>query len=360
MNSRVGRLGGHSHDSRNLTFLFRSREATTHRVYLNEVDTPLHLNLMTRVPRTDGGWEIVRVELQLRTLLQDSWGELTHEDTYKPGVEVSELVATLSGRMADIFAVMDRLAQDLRNELDTKLAAAVGDLPEPVALSEEPSSLNEEQKPADETSYSDSQLLEAVKEFVEKRYDSLIEPLYLASFAWELQREFGSEITDGWLGFGKMANLLSEVVPDDSIITGVPGLLIPRGMDHSVVAGAVKGTLQRPADIPEIAVELRRYDAQFPLLSAKDLSGAYSVLAAVHNDSRASYGKPDLRYLNAVTRSARDRSQKTECPISRSVLNYIGVGYPFDSGSHKMLWSRESIYQEANPEVTALARRGAA
>ena len=40
MNSRVGRLGGHSHDARNLTFLFRSREATTHRVYLNEVDTP--------------------------------------------------------------------------------------------------------------------------------------------------------------------------------------------------------------------------------------------------------------------------------------------------------------------------------
>ena len=34
-------LYGHSHDSRNLTFLFRSREATTHRVYLNEVDTPL-------------------------------------------------------------------------------------------------------------------------------------------------------------------------------------------------------------------------------------------------------------------------------------------------------------------------------
>ena len=41
MNSRVGRLGGHSHDFRNFTFLVRSREATTHRVYLNEVDTPL-------------------------------------------------------------------------------------------------------------------------------------------------------------------------------------------------------------------------------------------------------------------------------------------------------------------------------
>ena len=47
--------------------------------------------------------------------------------------------------------------------------------------------------------------------------------------------------------------------------------------------------------------------------------------------------------------------------VIKSPLSISGeVGYPFDSGSHKMLWSRESIYQEANPEVTALARRGAA
>ena len=51
MNSRVGRLGGHSHDSRNLTFLFRSREATTHRVYLNEVDTPLATNMNSQSVR---------------------------------------------------------------------------------------------------------------------------------------------------------------------------------------------------------------------------------------------------------------------------------------------------------------------
>ncbi len=49
MNSRVGRLGGHSHDSRNLTFLFRSREATTHRVYLNEVDTPHYTHFYSRL-----------------------------------------------------------------------------------------------------------------------------------------------------------------------------------------------------------------------------------------------------------------------------------------------------------------------
>ena len=48
MNSRVGRLGGHSHDARNLTFLFRSREATTHRVYLNEVDTKQQRYRMVR------------------------------------------------------------------------------------------------------------------------------------------------------------------------------------------------------------------------------------------------------------------------------------------------------------------------
>ena len=46
--------------------------------------------------------------------------------------------------------------------------------------------------------------------------------------------------------------------------------------------------------------------------------------------------------------------------LTETVLESNEVGYPFDSGSHKMLWSRESIYQEANPEVTALARRGAA
>ena len=46
--------------------------------------------------------------------------------------------------------------------------------------------------------------------------------------------------------------------------------------------------------------------------------------------------------------------------LHQFIERIVRVGYPFDSGSHKMLWSRESIYQEANPEVTALARRGAA
>ena len=66
MNSRVGRLDGHSHDSRNLTFLFRSREATTHRVYLNEVDTPLvriyTLSLSLRILAAIIYWQIREID----------------------------------------------------------------------------------------------------------------------------------------------------------------------------------------------------------------------------------------------------------------------------------------------------------
>src|SRR5262249_47864668 len=61
--------------------------------------------------------EPVRCEIQVRTLLQHAWGELTHEDTYKPGVKVPELIKVLSKRLATTLAVLDEIAQDLRNEL---------------------------------------------------------------------------------------------------------------------------------------------------------------------------------------------------------------------------------------------------
>ena len=55
--------------------------------------------------------EVVACELQLRTLLQESWGELTHEDTYKPGSSALRLVTTLSRRMADLLATLDDMAE---------------------------------------------------------------------------------------------------------------------------------------------------------------------------------------------------------------------------------------------------------
>jgi len=57
-------------------------------------------------------------EVQIRTLLQDAWGELTHEDIYKPGMHVPQIVASLSKRLATALAVMDEIAQDIRDELD--------------------------------------------------------------------------------------------------------------------------------------------------------------------------------------------------------------------------------------------------
>jgi len=77
------------------------------------------INLIVGVPVPRGGLMVpVTCEIQIRTLLQHAWGELTHEDTYKPGVKVPELVQVLMKRLATTLAVLDEIAQDLRGELD--------------------------------------------------------------------------------------------------------------------------------------------------------------------------------------------------------------------------------------------------
>ncbi len=67
--------------------------------------------------------EPVTCEVQMRTLLQHAWGELTHEDTYKPEMKVPTLIVMLSKRLANTLAVLDEIAQDIRTELD-KLESA--------------------------------------------------------------------------------------------------------------------------------------------------------------------------------------------------------------------------------------------
>ncbi len=59
----------------------------------------------------------ISCEIQIRTLLQDSWAELTHEDIYKAGVDLPE---DLKGRMEDLaslLAVADEIAQRVRNRI---------------------------------------------------------------------------------------------------------------------------------------------------------------------------------------------------------------------------------------------------
>ncbi len=76
-------------------------------------------HLLVKVPVSRAGSvETVPCEIQVRTLLQNAWGELTHEDTYKPGMEVPELAKNLSLRLATVLKVMDELAVDIRDELN--------------------------------------------------------------------------------------------------------------------------------------------------------------------------------------------------------------------------------------------------
>jgi len=287
-----------------------------------------HLNIICAISTPKGSWEVVRCELQVRTLLQDSWGELTHEDTYKPGSPVSELVSTLSRRMADMLAVLDSLAQDVRNELERAASTAAGDLPRDGSSEVDAVGLVEG---GHDPSTSPTQpvvdgpeLLEAVRRYIRTRWESLDNPLHLASLAWELQGEFGSEITNGWLGYERMVELLRSSVPPDAIVSDVPGLLVPGGFDPGVRPPSAE-TSALPDGVPAVALSLKAYDKDFPAIPSETLSLAYSLLAEAHNALRGQYGQPDIRYLNTVTKMARDLSMGSGEPIGRNVLNYIGI-----------------------------------
>ena len=78
----------------------------------------IHVLVGVNVP-VGGQFEELICEIQIRTLLQHAWGELTHEDTFKPEIEVPELVQKLSKRLATTLSVLDEIAQDLRDELET-------------------------------------------------------------------------------------------------------------------------------------------------------------------------------------------------------------------------------------------------
>jgi ppGpp synthetase/RelA/SpoT-type nucleotidyltranferase len=80
--------------------------------------------------------EPVTCEVQIRTLLQDASGELTHEDTYKPEMKVPPFIVILSKRLANALAVLDEIAQDIRNELDkTEDRDTISEIPEDLTLS---------------------------------------------------------------------------------------------------------------------------------------------------------------------------------------------------------------------------------
>lgn len=62
------------------------------------------------------------VEVQVRTMMQDAWGELTHENSYKPGEHaLPDLYLAIAKHMADMLHQVDELARTLAIETDALL-----------------------------------------------------------------------------------------------------------------------------------------------------------------------------------------------------------------------------------------------
>ena len=285
----------------------------------------------------------VTCELQVRTLLQDSWGELTHEDTYSKAGESPPLVEVLSARMADLLATLDDIAEDLRNELDRMDEAIVAETAPQV---DEPgeAALDPSLNPGPGADAADLLL---------ERWNSLDRPLELSSLAWALQHEFGAEVSDDWFGFRTFKRFLRAAIPDGEISTGRRAYLLPPGSapsdaddtagisidiadiadivedtpcdaDNDIVVDAGRDASDEPsaaADVPDEVRELRRVERGFPLVATADWRRLYEHLAESWRRNGA--GTPSNQMVNQLTRSARDRARAAGDPLSRRHLDYV-------------------------------------
>lgn len=272
----------------------------------------VHVNLKTAISLSVE-WHLVTCELQVRTLLQDGWGELTHEDTYKPGSEPPALVRTLSRRMADLLAAVDDIAQDLREELDRLSIVAIDEPAE--STSADPQGKEPERVPAEMRSEAGSQ--EAAMRYLRERLDGLNRPIDLASLAWELQREFGQEVSQSWFGFQSFKSLVRASSKGVTITDRPPAYVMPADFVASAAAGSLT-----PANIPGAARTLKEIDKGFPLLSREQLLAAYERLSRASQDINWAEPVADLARVNDMTRRARQVD--SDClAVSRPNLDYI-------------------------------------
>jgi hypothetical protein len=261
-----------------------------------------HVNLCTSVPRATER-HVVVCELQVRTLLQDSWGELTHEDTYKPGGEVPPLVDTLSKRMADLMATLDDLAEDLRLELDRLAEDSLVD-----GAGGDPGQASPNR--------------DAAQAYLAERIATLDGPLDLGSLAWELQREFGQEIADGWFGHGTFKVLLTSAVPEVRVSPNPPSYVLPAGFD-------VESYARPRPDVPRAASLLKDADRSFPLVAKEHWPRIYLAIATAMESVTWS-GAPDIRIVNELSRSARDAAVSSGLErVTRQQASYVANGLMF-------------------------------
>ncbi|WP_395369942.1 GTP pyrophosphokinase family protein [Streptomyces tubercidicus] len=291
----------------------------------------IHVNLCTSVP-SGLKRKVITCELQVRTLLQDGWGELTHEDTYKPGSAPPVLVERLSRRMADLLATVDDIAQDLRQELDGLSSLNVED---PSAGGPGSPSANPSKTP--ELDQYQLALREAAMRYLRDRVGAIERPIDLASLAWELRKKFGQDIIEGWLGFGTFKALLKASAPNVRVTNEPPSHVLPDDYDASIATV----TTQDYPDIPDVALILREVDRGFPLVSKGRLNAAYNQLADASrhidwNDPTSN----NISRLNEMTRLARELNAE-ENPVPRSHLDYIAKSILFSGNLNRPLTAEE-------------------
>lgn len=318
----------------------------------------IHINLCTSVP-AGLKWKVITCELQVRTLLQDGWGELTHEDTYKPGSTPPVLVETLSRRMADLLAAVDDIAQDLRQELDRLSTKDIETSSESVAVAPTSATGGLGQvaiQPA---------LRDAASAYLRTRVAQLQRPMDLASLAWELNRKFGQEVSQGWFGLGNFKSFLKASIPNVRVTDDPPSYVLPG--DYRGGAAVKTAT---PPGIPAGAMSLKDLDRSFPLLDPARLNAAYRQLAEASQGINWDDGSTnEISRLNEMTRRARELNSE-DLAISRTHLDYIAksllfsgnLGRPLTADEVKSIYSTwtikrlRSVADPSNRQVAAIKK----
>lgn len=75
-------------------------------------------------------------EIQIRSILQDAWAMLMHHDEYKNKADLPRLAKSISRHMSHLLGALDHIADDFRDELETKVDAP-NDLSDSAALDKE-------------------------------------------------------------------------------------------------------------------------------------------------------------------------------------------------------------------------------
>lgn len=300
-----------------------------------------HVNLVVPVPQMKGNRR-VRVEVQARTLLQDGWGELTHEDTYKPGSTVPEWIVGMSLRMAELLAAVDNIAQDLRTGLDVEAQRSVREVDSPpieaavafVANGDEAAVIPTQCEDVSRSTLNDgtagvpkrdrdAEIKAALISETATAVRNLRKPVALAVLSQQLTLVFGTEITQVWANFGGFKHLLESVAPEAELSGPAPGYIhppntpIPDGWTTEDTGTGV---------VPGIARELRTYDKALPLIGPERLDQVILAVANVLQSLKPSHAPASnlsVSEIDTLARQARSDAEKRSQLVVRPHARYV-------------------------------------